>query len=161
MRREPGRDGKILSDHRQDGNDEVHRLQQLTTELNHEKGRAGYARHRALYAGGFQFQNIRPPFFLENCEPHPRSSIPKGVTSVGQLSSDAVIEAVGSLVPGIDGSPPLPEARSTRGYHPADRHRVCLAVASRVRVSGVVKRIRRVHAVLSWRLYNIYFQFVV
>ena len=23
---EPGRDGKILSDHRQDGNDEVHRL---------------------------------------------------------------------------------------------------------------------------------------
>ena len=24
--REPGRDGKILSDHRQDGNDEVHRL---------------------------------------------------------------------------------------------------------------------------------------
>ena len=27
VRREPGRDGKILSDHRQDGNDEVHRLQ--------------------------------------------------------------------------------------------------------------------------------------
>ena len=26
VRREPGRDGKILSDHRQDGNDEVHRL---------------------------------------------------------------------------------------------------------------------------------------
>ena len=26
-RREPGRDGKILGDHRQDGNDEVHRLQ--------------------------------------------------------------------------------------------------------------------------------------
>ena len=26
-RREPGRDGKILSDHRQDGNDEVHRLE--------------------------------------------------------------------------------------------------------------------------------------
>ena len=25
-RREPGRDGKILCDHRQDGNDEVHRL---------------------------------------------------------------------------------------------------------------------------------------
>ena len=25
--REPGRDGKILSDHRQDGNDEAHRLQ--------------------------------------------------------------------------------------------------------------------------------------
>ena len=27
VRREPGRDGKILSDHRQDGSDEVHRLQ--------------------------------------------------------------------------------------------------------------------------------------
>ena len=27
VRREPGRDGKILCDHRQDGNDEVHRLQ--------------------------------------------------------------------------------------------------------------------------------------
>ena len=27
IRREPGRDGKILSDHRQDGKDEVHRLQ--------------------------------------------------------------------------------------------------------------------------------------
>ena len=26
VRREPGRDGKILSDHRQDGNDGVHRL---------------------------------------------------------------------------------------------------------------------------------------
>ena len=26
VRHEPGRDGKILSDHRQDGNDEVHRL---------------------------------------------------------------------------------------------------------------------------------------
>ena len=26
VRREPGRDGKIVSDHRQDGNDEVHRL---------------------------------------------------------------------------------------------------------------------------------------
>ena len=26
VRRETGRDGKILSDHRQDGNDEVHRL---------------------------------------------------------------------------------------------------------------------------------------
>ena len=26
VRREPGRDGKILSDHRQDGNDEVHRV---------------------------------------------------------------------------------------------------------------------------------------
>ena len=26
VRREPGRDGKILSDHRQDGNDEVYRL---------------------------------------------------------------------------------------------------------------------------------------
>ena len=26
VRREPGRDGKILCDHRQDGNDEVHRL---------------------------------------------------------------------------------------------------------------------------------------
>ena len=26
VRREPGKDGKILSDHRQDGNDEVHRL---------------------------------------------------------------------------------------------------------------------------------------
>ena len=26
VRREPWRDGKILSDHRQDGNDEVHRL---------------------------------------------------------------------------------------------------------------------------------------
>ena len=26
VRCEPGRDGKILSDHRQDGNDEVHRL---------------------------------------------------------------------------------------------------------------------------------------
>ena len=26
VRRELGRDGKILSDHRQDGNDEVHRL---------------------------------------------------------------------------------------------------------------------------------------
>ena len=26
VRREPGGDGKILSDHRQDGNDEVHRL---------------------------------------------------------------------------------------------------------------------------------------
>ena len=26
IRREPGRDGKILCDHRQDGNDEVHRL---------------------------------------------------------------------------------------------------------------------------------------
>ena len=26
VRREPGRDGKILSDHRQDSNDEVHRL---------------------------------------------------------------------------------------------------------------------------------------
>ena len=27
VRREPGRDGKILSGHRQDGNDEVHRLE--------------------------------------------------------------------------------------------------------------------------------------
>ena len=27
VRREPGRDGKTLCDHRQDGNDEVHRLQ--------------------------------------------------------------------------------------------------------------------------------------
>ena len=26
VRREPGRDGKIVCDHRQDGNDEVHRL---------------------------------------------------------------------------------------------------------------------------------------
>ena len=26
VRREPGRDGKILSDHKQDGNDEAHRL---------------------------------------------------------------------------------------------------------------------------------------
>ena len=26
VRREPGRDGKILCDHRQDGNDEIHRL---------------------------------------------------------------------------------------------------------------------------------------
>ena len=26
VRREPGRDGKILSDHRQDGNDDVQRL---------------------------------------------------------------------------------------------------------------------------------------
>ena len=26
VRREPGGDGRILSDHRQDGNDEVHRL---------------------------------------------------------------------------------------------------------------------------------------
>ena len=26
VRREPGRDGKIFCDHRQDGNDEVHRL---------------------------------------------------------------------------------------------------------------------------------------
>ena len=26
VRCEPGRDGKILSDHRQDGNEEVHRL---------------------------------------------------------------------------------------------------------------------------------------
>ena len=28
VRREPGRDEKILSDHRQDGNDEIHRLQE-------------------------------------------------------------------------------------------------------------------------------------
>ena len=27
VRREPGRDGKILCDHRQDGHDEVHRLE--------------------------------------------------------------------------------------------------------------------------------------
>ena len=27
VRREPGRDGKILSDHRQDSNDELHRLE--------------------------------------------------------------------------------------------------------------------------------------
>ena len=26
VRREPGIDGRILSDHRQDGNDEIHRL---------------------------------------------------------------------------------------------------------------------------------------
>ena len=34
VRREPGRDGKILSDHRQDGNDEVH---QLLVRLKKEK----------------------------------------------------------------------------------------------------------------------------
>ena len=32
-RREPGRDGRILSDHRQDGNDEVHRLQVTYTPV--------------------------------------------------------------------------------------------------------------------------------
>ena len=31
VRREPGRDGKILCDHRQDGNDEVHRLNAVTS----------------------------------------------------------------------------------------------------------------------------------
>lgn len=50
------------------------------------------------------------------------------------MTSDVVIEVVGSLIPGIDGSPPLPEAFSTRGLHPAERHRTCKIIASRVKV---------------------------
>ena len=61
--------------------------------------------------------------------------MPKGVSSVGDLTSDAVIEAVGSMIPGIDGSPPLPAAFLTRGLHPAERFNTSTAVASRVRVS--------------------------
>ena len=34
VRREPRRDGKILSDHRQDGNDEVHRLKVRSLALD-------------------------------------------------------------------------------------------------------------------------------
>ena len=37
VRREPGRDGKILCDHRQDGNDEVHRLYQVSEMKEKEK----------------------------------------------------------------------------------------------------------------------------
>ena len=40
VRREPGRDGKILSDHRQDGNDEVHRLE-VRFFLKRKKDRVG------------------------------------------------------------------------------------------------------------------------
>ena len=36
VRREPGRDGKILCDLRQDGNDEVHRLYQVS-EMKEKK----------------------------------------------------------------------------------------------------------------------------
>eukprot|EP00903_Cladosiphon_okamuranus_P020118 g18474.t1 len=62
--------------------------------------------------------------------------IPEGVSSVGQLSSDAVIQAVGSMIAGISGSPPPPEALSTRGSHPAERYHACRLVASRVRDVG-------------------------
>ena len=55
---------------------------------------------------------------------------------MGQLSSDAVIQAVGSMIAGISGSGPPPEALSTRGLHPASRYHACRLVASRVRVSG-------------------------
>ena len=37
VRREPGRDGRILSDHRQDGNDEVHRLYQVGEIIKKKK----------------------------------------------------------------------------------------------------------------------------
>ena len=37
VRRKPGRDGKILCDHRQDGNDEVHRLLSEMKEKRKEK----------------------------------------------------------------------------------------------------------------------------
>lgn len=62
------------------------------------------------------------------------SSVPKGVSSVGQLKSDVVIEAVASLLPGVDGAAPVPDVFSTRGLHPAERHRTCKVIASRVRV---------------------------
>ena len=55
---------------------------------------------------------------------------------MGQLSSDAVIQAVGSMIAGISGSRPPPEALSMRGSHPAERYHACRLVASRVRVSG-------------------------
>ena len=38
VRREPGRDGKILSDHRHEGNDEVHRLQVRLKKKQNKKG---------------------------------------------------------------------------------------------------------------------------
>lgn len=65
----------------------------------------------------------------------PNSPVPDGVSSVGQLSSDAIIQAVGSMIAGMDGSRPPPEALSTRGCHPAERFHACRLVASRVRVS--------------------------
>ncbi|CAM9351267.1 unnamed protein product, partial [Sphacelaria rigidula] len=63
-------------------------------------------------------------------------AVPKGISSVAQMTSDVVIQVVGSLIPGIDGSPPVPEAFSTRGLHPAERHRACKIVASRVKDAG-------------------------
>ncbi|CAM9408463.1 unnamed protein product [Ectocarpus sp. 12 AP-2014] len=62
--------------------------------------------------------------------------VPDGVSSVGQLSSDAIIQAVGSMIAGMDGSRPPPEALSTRGCHPAERFHACRLVASRVRDAG-------------------------
>ncbi|CAB1114268.1 unnamed protein product [Ectocarpus sp. CCAP 1310/34] len=62
--------------------------------------------------------------------------VPHGVSSVGQLSSDAVIQAVGFMIAGMDGSRPPPEALSTTGCHPAERFHACRLVASRVRDAG-------------------------
>lgn len=64
----------------------------------------------------------------------PRSSMPKRVTTVTQMTPDMVIGAVASLLPGIDRSPPLPEAFSTLGLHPAEKYGICKKIASRVRV---------------------------
>lgn len=74
--------------------------------------------------------------------PASASHVPEGVSSVGQLSSDAVIQAVGFMVAGISGSRPPPEALSTRGSHPAERFHACRLVASRVRVSGPAASVR-------------------
>ena len=41
VRREPGRDGKILCDHRQDGNDEVHRLEVRRKKKGKKKRHGG------------------------------------------------------------------------------------------------------------------------
>lgn len=73
--------------------------------------------------------------------PHRSSNLPDGVSSVGQLSSDAVIQAVVSMIAAIGGSHPSPAeavALSMRGAHPAERFNACRLVASRVRVSRVI-----------------------
>ena len=49
VRREPGRDGKILCDHRQDGNDEVHRLQVRLKKKRKKKKKSPFAPDNVPY----------------------------------------------------------------------------------------------------------------
>ena len=58
VRREPGRDGKILCDHRQDGNDEVHLAISEMKERRKKKKEKSYTQYTTMRTSLFPFQSL-------------------------------------------------------------------------------------------------------